>query len=481
MNIKNGRISIITKAPSTYSYLTFSEKGDPLYSVGLDKSNKEKNVVVVHQYVDGKWEKLNPKGLDDTEEFRVISETENSSEVYLYARFLNKTDRIYRYNVETGSKTLVFAHAKVDPHDIEIDDKTRRMIAVHFEDGEPNLHIIDENHIHSKWYPNLFQVFQGKRVLITSATEDGSKMIVHVSGANEPGQFHLFDTNTKKLRYLFNAASWVNTEQLSQTQPVSFKARDGLEIHGYLTHPKNAKKSAPLIVMPHGGPHGVRDQWIYNPEVQFLTSRGYGVLQVNFRGSGGYGLGFEKAGYRQWGGKIQQDIIDGTRWALKQEGFDKDKVCIMGGSFGGYSALMSSILEPDLYKCAIGFVGVYDLALMYTTGDIDERKAGLKYLKDVIGEDEKELAQFSPVTRVAELKAPVLLIHGEDDWRADVKHFEVMKKALEKKGHPLETMLVDKEGHGFANEKNRIEYFKRIDKFLAQYLGNQVYVIKDVL
>lgn len=472
INTQTGRIKLITKGPSTYSYLTFSEKGDPLYSLGLDKSNKKKNVVVVHQYVDGKWEKLNPKGLDDAEEIRVLSEAEIPSEVYLYSRFLNKTDRIYRYNLETGSKTLVFAHAKVDPDNVEINAKTRRMIAVHFEDGEPNLHIVDENHIHSKWYPTLFEVFQGKRVLITSATEDGSKMMIHVSGANEPGQFHLFDTKTKKLRYLFNAASWVNTEQLAQTQPVNFKARDGLEIHGYLTRPNNAEKSIPLIVMPHGGPHGIRDRWTYSPEIQFLASRGYGVLQVNFRGSGGYGLGFEKAGYRQWGGKIQKDIIDGTHWALEQQGFDKNKVCIIGASFGGYSALMSSILAPDLYKCAVGFVGIYDLALMYTTGDINNRDASLNYLKDIIGKDEQELAKFSPAKRVAELKAPVLLIHGEDDWRADVKHFDVMKKALEQKEHPLETMLVDKEGHGFANEKNRIEYLKRIDKFLAKHLKN---------
>lgn len=472
MNIKSGRVSILTKAPSTYAYLTFSNKGEPLYSVGLDKSNKDKNIAIVHQYKNGKWEKLNPKGLDDVEEFHVISETENPAEVYLYTRYLNKTDRIYRYNVETGSKTLVFAHAKVDPYDLEIDEKTRRLIAVHFEDGEPNLHIVDENHIHSRWYPSLFQAFQGKRVTITSATEDGSKMIVHVSGANEPGQFHLFDTKTKKLRYLFNAAPWVNPEQLSQTQPIAFKARDGLEINGYLTRPAKATKSIPLIVMPHGGPHGIRDYWQYNPEVQFLASRGYGVLQVNFRGSGGYGLGFEKAGYRQWGGKIQQDIIDGTRWALTQEGFNKDKVCIMGASFGGYSALMSSILEPDLYKCAIGFVGVYDLSLMYTTGDIEEREASINWLKDVIGEDEKELTNFSPVKRVAELKAPVLLIHGEDDWRADVKQFKDMKLALEKKGHPMETLLVDKEGHGFANEKNRIEYLRRVEAFLAKNLGH---------
>lgn len=472
INILNGRVKHITKAPSELSYLTFSELGEPLFSVGLDKSNKKKNVVVTHQYVDGKWQKLNAKGLEEAEEIHIISQAETSNEVYVNARYLNKTDRIYRYNLETGEKTLVFAHAKVDPDQFVIDEKTQRLVAVHFEDGEPNLHLIDETHIYSQWYPSLFGAFQGKRVRITSATKDGSKMIIHVSGANEPGQFHLFNTETKKMRYLFNAALWVKTEQLAKTQAINFKARDGLEIHGYLTRPNEADKNVPLIVLPHGGPHGPRDRWTYNPEIQFLASRGYAVLQVNFRGSGGYGLGFEKAGYRQWGGKIQHDIIDGTRWALAQEGFDKDKVCIMGGSFGGYSALMSPILAPDLYNCAIGFVGVYDLELMYSTGDIETRDFGESYLKEVIGEDKQELAKYSPVKRIDELKAPVLIIHGEDDWRVDVKHFEVLKEALEEKGHPHESMLVDREGHGFANELNRIEFLKRVEKFLEQHLGS---------
>ncbi|MFT7559987.1 MAG: dipeptidyl aminopeptidase/acylaminoacyl peptidase [Flavobacteriales bacterium] len=470
INTVTGKVKFIVKAPSEFAHVTFSATAEPRFSLGLSKAEKSKNVLIAHRFISGKWEALESNMIEGAEEISIIGETGSANAVFLKARFLHKTDRIYRYNIETGEKTLAFAHGSVDPGQLVHDRNTNTLVAVHFEDGEPNLHLIDEEHLYSKWYPSLFSAFDGKRVRITSSTLDDSQLIIHVSGANEPGQFHLFNTSTKKMRYLFNAASWVDTDSLSETQPIQFKSRDGLDIHGYLTKPKSLKTDMPLIVYPHGGPHGPRDKWTYNSEVQFLASRGYAVLQVNFRGSGGYGLGFEKKGYRQWGAEIQYDIIDGTRWAMKQDEISRDRVCIMGASFGGYSALMSPIIEPDLFKCAIGFVGVYDLNLMYTTGDIERLNYGENYLDEVIGHDKTELDRFSPLKRVDELKAPVLLIHGEEDWRVDVKHYHEMKKALEEKNHPLETMLIEKEGHGFANEKNRIEFLKRVEIFLATHL-----------
>lgn len=473
LNTKTGRPKFITKAPSYNAHLNFSVDGDPLFSIGFAKDNTKINELVVHHFVEGKWELMKPEGLDAAEEFFVIAQGSAPDEVYVQARFANKTDRIYRYNLNTGARTLVFAHAKVDPAEYIIDPQNNQLIGVHFNDGYPNLHLIDENHLYSRWYPALFQLFDGNRVNITSASENGEKLIVHVSGANEPGQFHLFDTKTKKLRYLFNAAAWIDSSKLAKVEPISFKARDGQEIHGYLTTPDSAEKPSPLIVMPHGGPHRVRDNWIYDPTVQFLASRGYAVLQVNFRGSGGYGWGFETAGHRQWGALTQHDIIDGTKWAASKDSIDAQRIGILGGSFGGYSALMSPILEPDLYKCAVGFVGVYDLELMWKTGDIEKRRQGENYLEKVIGKDKNQLALFSPAKRVNELKAPVFLIHGEADWRVDVAHYDLMKELLEKKGHPHEGMSIKKEGHGFANEKNRLEYLQRVEAFLAKHLASK--------
>ena len=473
LNTVSGKFKLITEAPSYNAYFTLSPDGEVRYSVGLDKKNISKaNNYIAHKYEKGKWKPIQGVKID-ADRFEIIAATSVPEEVYVRTGHLNEPDKIYRYNISTGEKKLIFKHNEVDPARLDIDPVTGELIAIHFEPGYPNIHLVDKEHLFSRWYPALFQAFSGNRVRITSATDDGSQLIVHVSGANEPGQFHIFDTQNKKLRYLFNAASWIDTESLSEVKPIHFKARDGKKIHGYLTHPYASQGSSPLVVLPHDGPHGPRDWWSYNSEVQFLASRGYAVLQINFRGSGGYGLGFEESGKRRWGSEIQYDIIDGTRWAAELETIDANRICIMGGSFGGYSALMSPTIEPDLFKCAIGMVGVYDLNLMWTTADIEKRRIGENYLMEAIGKDKEELNRFSPLHNVDKIKAPVFLIHGKKDWRVDVKHYQKMKQALEAKNHPLETMLIKKEGHGFANEKNREEYLIRVEQFLDKHIGEK--------
>ena len=467
-----GKTKFVAEAPSYDAYFTYSPKGELMYSVGIDKENvKNSNDLVVHKYENKKWTKLENINISDAETISIVAVTKNPNEVYAWAEYNDKPDKIYRYNMETGDKKLVFYHPKVDPRRLDIDRVTGELIAVHYDADYPNIHLVDQDHLYSRWYPALYNVFNGNKVVITSATKDGSTLVVHVSGANEPGQFHLFDTKTKKLRYLFNAASWVKTDSLTEVKPISYKARDGLEIHGYLTMPKSVDGKAPMVVMPHGGPHGPRDYWRYDREVQFLASRGYAVLQVNFRGSGGYGRGFRLSGYRKWGAEIQYDIVDGTKWAANLDTIDEDRICIIGASFGGYSALMSPTIEPDLYKCAISNVGLTDLNLMWSTADIDDTRLGKNYLMEAIGDNKEELNKFSPLHNIDKLKAPVFLAQGKKDHRVDKKHFEVMKAALEKKGHPHETMLVKKEGHGFASEENRIEYLTRVEAFLNKYIG----------
>ena len=258
---------------------------------------------------------------------------------------------------------------------------------------------------------------------------------------------------------------------MAATKPISFKARDGLTIHGYLTLPENQEaKNLPLVVMPHGGPHGPRDWWGFDPDAQLLANRGMAVLKVNFRGSGGYGRSFEHAGHKKWGAEIQYDIIDATKYVVAQGFADPNNICIMGASFGGYSALQSSIIEPDLFKCAIGVVGVYDLPLMFKEGDIAGRERGQRYLKQVLGEDQQQLKAYSPVFNIDKLKAPVLVVHGGDDQRAPIEQAESLISSLKQANHPYEYMLLENEGHGFYKPKHRTEYYKRVLAFLQQHL-----------
>ena len=473
IHIVNGKTRQIADAPSYNASFVFSPAGELLYSIGLDKSEAKtgQNVWVTHRFVDKQWQRLEELSID-AEALNIVS-TANNSDIYVRLEYRNKPDRVYRFNLESGDRQLVFAHPEVDPSAFDIDPMTGKLIAVHFDAGYPDIHLVDQTHVYSQWYPALLRAFNGNRVRITSSSDDMKFLLLHVTGDREPGQFHLVDTETKELRYLFNAASWIDPQQMASSEPVSFEARDGLKIHGYLTRPVDKNHPVPLVVMPHGGPHGVRDTWRYDREVQFLASRGYAVLQINFRGSGGYGRGFAQSGYGKWGTRIQYDIIDGTRWAASLEAIDSERICIVGASFGGYAALMAPTIAQDLYKCAVGVVGPYNLELMWKTADIRRSRLGKNYLEAAIGRDLETLRSHSPLYNIDKLKIPIFLAHGKKDWRVDVEHFEQMVDALENYGHPHRTFLAKQEGHGFYDEENRLAYLKELEDFLNTHIGLQ--------
>ena len=230
-----------------------------------------------------------------------------------------------------------------------------------------------------------------------------------------------------------------------------------------------AAKNLPCVVNPHGGPHGIRDEWGFSWEAQLIASRGYAVLKLNFRGSGGYGNHYQTAGYQQWGRLMQDDLADGVRWTIEQGLVDGKRICTFGGSYGGYAALMNVARYPDLYRCAVGYVGVYDLSLMYQRGDIQESRRGNSYLDLVIGRD--RLEQDSPVALADKIKVPVLLAHGGEDVRVPPAHAERMRAALTKAGNPPEWLYEAREGHGFYNLPSKLGLYNRLLAFLDRNIG----------
>jgi dienelactone hydrolase len=336
--------------------------------------------------------------------------------------------------------------------------------------------LIDGQAPEAKLLVGLMQQFPGEDVRITSSTLDGSRVVFAVSGDRDPGQFFLYDSKTRKASFLLANRPWIKPEQMAAMEPIALKARDGLGLHGYLTRPpgKEDAKNLPLVVFVHGGPYHVRDSWEFDPYVQVLASRGYGVLQINFRGSGDYGYEFLRAGYREWGGKMQDDVTDATRWAIAQGIADPKRICIFGGSYGGYAALEGTVKEPDLYRCAIGYVGVYDLRLMYTRGDIPQSSSGDNYLKLVLGEDGEPLSDRSPVSHVDRIKAKLMLIVGGQDWRVPPVQGETMRSALNKAHIEHEWLYQRTEGHGFYDEKNLEDLYTRVLAFLDRNIGASV-------
>jgi dipeptidyl aminopeptidase/acylaminoacyl peptidase len=291
----------------------------------------------------------------------------------------------------------------------------------------------------------------------------------------DPGSYFLFDRKTNQAKYLLSAMSWIDPEKMASMQPFSFKARDGRTIHGYITLPPDRDGGPlPMILHPHGGPHGPRDMWGFNPEVQFLANRGYAVLQVNFRGSGGYGSEFERAGYRNWGTAMIDDMTDAVDWAIARGIADKDRICTYGASYGGYAALQSVVRNPDKYRCTIGYVGVYSLPLMFKDGDIPDSESGRNYLERVLPVDLAEQQRQSPAFNVDRIRIPVMLVHGGKDERVPMSQYRLLKKNLEQAGRPPEVTIVeDKEGHGFYDFDNQVELYTAMEAFLDKHIGDK--------
>jgi dipeptidyl aminopeptidase/acylaminoacyl peptidase len=303
-------------------------------------------------------------------------------------------------------------------------------------------------------------------------TDDGQKLMFGVSSDRDPGSFYLFDKATGKADLLFSNMPLIDPELMAERHPVAFAARDGLTVTGFLTLPKNSdKKKLPLVLLPHGGPFGVDDDWFFDSDAQFLASRGYAVLQVNFRGSSGRGHNFKVAGYREWGGKIMDDLIDGVKWANARGDIDPARVCAYGGSFGGYAALMLPIREPAMFKCSVGYSGLYDLATKYNDEGIKGDTANTNWYIKTMGKDPATLAAISPSHLAGQIKVPVLLIHGGKDKITNLKQAESMRDALIKAGHPPEWLLTDKEGHGFYDSEHRKEVYQRLEAFLGKHIG----------
>lgn len=333
--------------------------------------------------------------------------------------------------------------------------------------------LIDKQSPEATLLAGLLRQFPGEDVRLTSAALDGSKVVFEVGSDRSPGRFFLYDRETRKAAFLFASRPRIKPERMAAMEPVALKARDGVALHGYLTRPpgKEDAKNLPLVVYVHGGPYGVRDTWTFDPYVQMLASRGYAVLQVDFRGSGGYGDDFLKAGYREWGGKMQDDVTDATRWAIEQGIADPKRLCIFGGSYGGYAALEGAAKEPDLYRCAIGYAGVYDLRLMHRRGDIPQSDAGANYLKLVLGTDDEELWAHSPAALAGRIKAKVMLVVGGQDARVPPVQGEAMRSALEKAHVGYEWVYERTEGHGFYDEGHVEALFGRLVAFLDANIG----------
>ncbi|MBZ4679675.1 MAG: S9 family peptidase [Shewanella indica] len=467
VDVYRGTRKKITRSPIGMASFMTDDDGEVRFVAGQDRSNNTR----IFYRNDGEWidtDKLNI-GLKD---FTPISFTEDPNSVYAAASQADEPKAVYRVNLKTGEKKMMVNDARVEPDNFWINGQNKQLYAVEFANGYPTYAFVDPEDQHAVYLKQLLASLPGHQVRIISETRNADKMIILAFNDRNPGDYYLFDTKTVKLRHLLRTMESIDPAKMAEVKPMDIKVRDGMTIQAYLTLPPGKDpKQLPLVVNPHGGPHYVRDSWGFDPQNQMLANQGIAVLQVNFRGSGGYGEAFQQAGYRKWGSEIQYDIIDATRHLIDQGIVDKQRICIVGGSFGGYSALQSSVMEPDLFKCAIGFAGVYDLEMMFKEGDVQARDSGTSYLRTVLGQDQAVLRAMSPTRNVDKLKANLLLVHGGNDERAPIEQFEALEDALKKRNYPYQKIIMDDEGHGFYDESHRAIYYQKMLNFLKQNLG----------
>jgi len=380
--------------------------------------------------------------------------------------------QLYRLVFSTGKRTLVIGRDDVAVGRLLAPGPDDIPFGVVFDSDKPAVRYVDQGSEWVKLHAGLLKAFPGQMVDILDHSRDGKTLLFYAWSDRNPGAYYLLHRQDNHVQLVNELMPWIKPGSMSSTRPVEFRSTDGLKLFGFFTAPNGTAGPLPTVVMAHGGPHGVYDTWGYDADVQFLASRGYGVLQVNFRGSGGRGDSFERLGYRQWGGKMMDDIADGVRWAIDNKLADPSRICTYGASFGGYAAMMNPIRNPGMYKCAIGYVGVYDLQVMHKEGDINDTRFGRSYLDRVLGTDPAELDANSPAKNVQKIQVPVLLVQGTLDRRVPMDQFNALKKALEKSGVPVQTLVVKGEGHGFYDPANRAELYRTMETFLDKHIGH---------
>lgn len=465
INVHNGRRDRVAIVPG---YEPMEAVADRAGKLRFAISSDENHGGHLYAWTGSSWKAV-PHPQADVGAFGLLGSTADGSSVFLTYDDGEGRECLREYRMDSGTLADRLCRDGTVGTPIFGDDDA--LVGVMHENGKPQFEVLDAKHPDNILLRSLIKAFGGQRVQVTSRTLDGKWLVIYVTGDRNPGDFYLVERATLKASYLLSRRAWIDPKAMAPVDAVTYKTRDGATIHGFLTaRSGSATRNGPLVLMPHGGPHGPRDSWQWDQWAQALASRGYSVLQVNYRGSGGYGLQHQYAGYRKWGTLMQDDLTDAVRWAVAEGIADPKRVCIMGGSYGGYAALMSAVREPDLYRCAIGMAGVYDLVSHANDSDIAESRFGRMYLLDVLG-DEKAMAEQSPITYIERLKAPVLIAHGTDDKRVPFSQAKILRKALEKHDKKYEWVEYDGEEHGFYKEANAEDFLKKSIDFLDKHIG----------
>lgn len=420
---------------------------------------------------------------DETRPFRSIAKwgfrktltpllfTFDDEKLYVASNRFGDRIGIYTFNPKTAQEEeLIYEHPEVDVSGLDHSRKLKRITRIYFTTWRNEEVLLGEQAVRLK--QNLSEKLPGYDIDLTSTTLAEDKYIVATSNDRTFGKRYLYDSSTDELTFLTETAPWLPEDTLCPMRPIAYRSRDGLTINGYLTLPQVTNPiMLPVVVYPHPGPWS-RDSFTFDPEVQFLANRGYAVLQMNFRGSTGYGRAFWEAGFRQWGRAMQDDITDGVHWLMEEGVADPKRIAIYGASYGGYAALAGLAFTPELYAAGVAYVGISD-PVSYLDSLAPQWNPMRDMMYEMVGHpvrDRAFLEAVSPLRHADRIRVPVLIAQGANDSRVGVSESERMVRSLRHRGHPVEYLCIGNEGHGFQNEENRFAFYGALEKFLERHL-----------
>ena len=434
-------------------------------------------------YEDGKggyelWKQLNWK-----DNFGVISfnyATDYPHDAYVLSNLETDKAEILLYDLKK-KKTIkkIFSNEKYDVGGLGLSKKNNYAIDYLTYEGEKNI-LIPVSKTYKKLDKAVKKQLPGMQYYVTGKTDDETKFMLYITSDKVYGIYYIYDLKKNELKEIYNTMPQLNPEDMAEMRPITFKSRDGLTIHGYITLPKAALngEKVPVIVNPHGGPQGIRDSWGFNPESQLFASRGYATLQVNFRISGGYGRKFLESGFKEIGRKAMDDVEDGLKYVTEKGWVDAKKAAIYGGSHGGYAVLRGLTKTPDLYACGVDYVGVSNLFTFMKTIP-PYWKPYLKIIKEIwydedVAAEKAIMNEVSPVFLIDKIKKPLFVVQGANDPRVNIDESDQIVEGLRAKGVDVPYMVRYDEGHGFGKEENRIALYKSMMGFYAKHLKGKV-------
>jgi dipeptidyl aminopeptidase/acylaminoacyl peptidase len=418
------------------------------------------------------WRTIVSWDADDVATSGALSFTSDGQGLYMQDSRGVNAGRLVKLQIATNEIEVIAQDEQYDVDNVIVNPDTYEIQAVSFNKDRHEWMILDET-IRLD-FDHIREIHQGDFNIVGRDDADAT-WIVAFNVDNGPIPFYAYQRKSQSADLLFDNQPELSEYTLAHMEPIVFTARDGLSVHGYLTLPIGGQRSnIPLVLNVHGGPW-VRDSWGYNPEAQWFANRGYGCLQINYRGSTGYGKDFTNAGDKEWGRKMHYDLVDGVNWVVQQGIADPKKVAIYGGSYGGYAALVGATFTPDLFCCAVDIVGPSSLITLIRSVPAYWVPLLASMYKRVgnPGTEEEFLKERSPLFAVQNIKIPMLIAQGANDPRVKQAEAEQVVEAMKNKGINYEYMLFPDEGHGFAKPENRLKFYAAAEKFLATYLGGR--------